>query len=137
MPLKNVCKNHHCVSCCHETEMLLLNDDVRRIEGLGFRGDFFISKFRGFKKLKNSNGRCVFHDGEQCTIYSNRPSGCRLYPVIFDEDLNRPVRDTFCPFRKEFSLSFKVRHESAKLYQELISERQANRNKNKHLERGP
>jgi Fe-S-cluster containining protein len=116
--------------------MLLLTEDVRRLENQGFKEDFFIFKFRGFKKLKNSNGRCVFHDGEQCIIYSNRPSGCRLYPIIFDEDLNRPVKDKFCPFRDEFSLPFKVRQESSKLYQKLIIERQSNSNKIKHLEGG-
>ena len=116
--------------------MLLLKDDVRRIVNLGFKEDSFTVEFRGFKKLRNSNGRCVFHDGEQCTIYPNRPLGCRLYPVIFDEDLNHPVMDRLCPFRAEFPLSSKARRESSKLYLKLISERQANNNEEKILERG-
>jgi len=105
--------------------MVLLKDDVRRIVSLGFKEDFFAVEFRGFRKLRNYNGRCIFHDGEQCTIYPSRPSGCRLYPVIFDEDLNHPVMDSLCPFRAEFPLSSKARRETSKLYLRLIGERQA------------
>jgi len=133
--LKNVCRDHRCVSCCYGTEKLLLKDDARRIMSLGFKEDFFAVELRGFKSLRNSNGRCVFHDGEQCTIYSNRPLGCRLYPVIFDEDLNHPVMDRLCPFKAEFPLSFKARQESSRLYLKLIRERQANSNEKKRLKR--
>ncbi|MDV3278390.1 MAG: YkgJ family cysteine cluster protein [Nitrososphaerales archaeon] len=107
-----------------------MEDDVRRIVSLGFKEDFAV-EFRGFKKLRNDNGRCIFHDGEQCTIYPNRPSGCRLYPVIFDEDLNHPVMDRLCPFRAEFLLSSKARREASKLYLRLTSERKANSSEKK------
>lgn len=106
--------------------MLLLKDDVQRIVNLGFKEDFFAVNVRGFNVLRNSNGRCVFHDGAQCTIYPNRPLGCRLYPVIFDENLNRPVKDGLCPFRAEFPLQFKAKEESARLYLKLLDERQTN-----------
>jgi hypothetical protein len=111
--------------------MILLKDDVRRIASLGFEEDFFAVEFSGFRKLRNNNGRCIFHDGEQCTIYPNRPSGCRLYPVIFDEDLNHPVMDRLCPFRTEFPLSSKARRETSKLYLRLIGERRASSNEKK------
>lgn len=106
-----------------------MKDDVQRIVKLGFKEDFFVVESKGFKALRNSGGRCVFHDGKQCTIYSNRPLGCRLYPVIFDENVNHPVKDRLCPFRAEFSLPFKVRQESAKLYLKLMGERQAHKEK--------
>src|SRR3990172_10265001 len=125
LPSQNVCRNHHCVSCCYGTEMLLLEDDVRRIVRLGFKEDSFAVESRGFKSLRNRDGRCVFHDGTQCTIYSDRPVGCRLYPVVFDENRNRPVMDRFCPFRAEFPLSFKALRKSSELYVKLIAERQA------------
>jgi len=117
--------------------MLLLKDDVQRIVNLGFKEDLFAVEFGGFKNLRNNNGRCVFHNGEQCTIYPNRPLGCRLYPVIFNEDLNHPVMDRLCPFRAEFPLSSKARQESAGLYLKLIGERQANNNEKKRSKRGP
>ncbi len=128
MSLKNVCRDHCGGKCCYGTEMLLLNDDVQRIVGLGFKEDFFASEFAGFKSLRNSNGRCVFHNGELCTIYPSRPVGCRRYPVIFDEDLNHPVIDKLCPFRAKFSFSFKSKRELLKLYHKLIDEREVNNN---------
>ncbi|MGA2875094.1 MAG: YkgJ family cysteine cluster protein [Nitrososphaerales archaeon] len=117
--------DHHCVACCYDTEMPLLEDDVKRLQGLGFKERFFVREKEGFKVLKNSNeGRCVFHDGKQCTIYENRPAGCKLYPVIFDEDLGRPVRDSLCPYRKEFNISLKSKKELSDVYGKLMSETQ-------------
>ncbi len=106
--------------------MLLLEDDVKRIEGLGFKENYFAVESDGFKTLRNSSGRCVFHDGKKCTIYSNRPAGCKLYPIIFDEDLNHPVKDGLCPYRDEFQLSLKAKRELSHVYLKLIDERKAN-----------
>ena len=100
--------------------MLLLEEDVQRIVSLGFKEGSFAVESDGFKMLRNSSaGRCVFHDGEQCTIYSNRPAGCRLYPIIFDEDLNRPVKDAFCPYRDEFDLTSEAKRELSDVYLKL------------------
>ena len=112
------------MSCCYETEMLLLEDDVERIVALGFKEDYFAIESDGFKMLRNSSsGRCVFHDGKKCTIYSNRPAGCKLYPIIFDEDLNHAVKDGFCPYRGEFDISLKTKRELSGVYLKLIDER--------------
>ncbi len=104
--------------------MFLLKDDIKRIVDLGFEEDYFSLDFDGFKSLKNVNGRCVFHDGKKCVIYSSRPLGCELYPVIFDEVLKRPVLDVFCPYNSKFFLSFKLRNELIHVYNKLVSERQ-------------
>jgi uncharacterized protein len=112
------------VKCCYGTEMLLLEEDVKRIAGLGYDERFFAKGKESFKVLKNSSaGRCVFHDGKQCTIYENRPKGCKLYPVIFDEDLMLPVKDELCPFRDEFGISSKSKKELSNTYSSLVSER--------------
>jgi Fe-S-cluster containining protein len=122
--LKNVCKTHHCVACCYHTEMLLLDEDVRRIIGLGFEKSYFVTSSDGFKMLKNSSeGRCVFHDGKLCTIYANRPSGCKLYPVIFNENLNRPVKDRLCPYSPEFDLTLEAKQELTDVYLRLMEEK--------------
>ena len=110
-----------------------MSDDVQRIIGLGFSENFFTAEFKGFKKLRNSQDRCVFHDGKQCTIYTNRPSGCRLYPVIFDENSSHPVLDNLCPFRAEFALSYRDRRRSAELYLRLMDERKASVDEKKRL----
>jgi Fe-S-cluster containining protein len=81
------CSN--CGICCTETEMLLAVKDIRRLEKKGFSKNYFaeIDK-QGYAVLKNRNGYCVFYDlkGHKCSVYADRPSGCRVYPVILDEE---------------------------------------------------
>ncbi len=69
--------------------MLLSDEDIRRIEEIGHRRDLFVLFDRkGYAKLKNAKGHCVFFnlESKRCIIYRWRPLGCRLYPVIFDEE---------------------------------------------------
>ncbi len=81
------CSN--CGICCTETEMLLSQKDIRRLEMKGFSKSYF-AKFdkQGYAQLKNQDGYCVFYDlkNKQCSVYFDRPSGCRVYPVILDEE---------------------------------------------------
>ena len=81
------CSN--CGLCCTETEMLLAVKDIRCIEKKGFSKSYFVEiDNQGYAVLKNRDGYCVFYDlkGRQCSVYDDRPSGCRVYPVIFDEE---------------------------------------------------
>jgi len=104
--------------------MMLLEEDVKRIVELGYAESYFVRLSDGFKILKNSKaGRCVFHDGKACTIYENRPKGCRLYPIIFDEDRKLAVKDNLCPHRSEFRVSAEARAELSGVYSRLISEK--------------
>ena len=106
------------------TEMMLTEEDVTRILTLGYPETFFARKSEGFKLLKNScEGRCVFHDGKTCTIYGYRPVGCKLYPIIYGEDLKLALRDSLCPYRKEFKISQESRRELSRVYQQLITEK--------------
>ena len=78
-----------CGDCCRETEMLLSKEDINRLEGKGYRREFFILFDKeGYAKLRNLQRHCVFYDIEnrQCKVYRDRPLGCRLYPVIYDEE---------------------------------------------------
>ncbi len=104
--------------------MILLDEDVKRIASLGYDPDFFSSTTaEGFKVLNNSKeGRCVFHDGTKCTIYEDRPKGCKLYPVVFNEDSMKAVKDDFCPYRDEFPLSWKTKKEMSNIYPKLLRE---------------
>lgn len=104
--------------------MLLLDEDIDRIAGLGYEEEFFVRESKGFKILKNSEyGRCVFHDGTQCTIYKDRPKGCSIYPIIFDEDLMSAVKDDMCPHKDHFGVTKKARLELSSVYRLLQSER--------------
>jgi Fe-S-cluster containining protein len=80
------CSN--CGICCAETEMLLATKDIKRLENRGFSRNYFaeIDK-EGYAVLRNQNGYCVFYDlkTRRCSVYDNRPLGCRIYPVVLDE----------------------------------------------------
>jgi len=97
------CSN--CGICCTETEMLLSQKDIRRLEKRGFSKNYF-AKFdrQGFAQLKNREGYCVFYDYKkcQCSVYLDRPSGCRVYPVILDEE-SGIVLDNICDSRNSIS----------------------------------
>jgi len=116
--------------------MPLLDEDVTRITRLGYDDHFFAELQNGFKVLRNSKeGRCVFHDGKKCTIYEDRPKGCKLYPIIFDIDSKSAVRDRFCPYRDEFKISAEAKRELPIIYSELMGER-SRRSKNKRKSQG-
>ena len=103
--------------------MPLLQEDIQRISGLGFKKDSFSIESKGFVLLKNSDeGRCVFHDGKQCTIYESRPTGCKLYPIVFDEESGRPGKDTLCPYRGEFPIPLSSKQELHKVYRSFVDE---------------
>ena len=110
------CLNHHCVACCLETRMPLSDLDVKRILALGYSLDCFSVETKNGRRLRNSSGRCVFlRDG--CEIYADRPEGCRLYPLIYNEDREDAEIDAFCPHGYEF----KVTTNEAKCLRNLYS----------------
>jgi Fe-S-cluster containining protein len=88
-----------CGACCIETEMLLANSDIERLERKGYSKKFFVQfDSEGYAKLQNLQDHCVFYDAEKqrCQVYRERPLGCRLYPVIYDETKGIVV-DNICP----------------------------------------
>ena len=90
-----------CGVCCKETEMLLSAADIKRLERKGYDRDFFVRfDSEGYATLRNNRGYCVFYDTEKrhCKVRANRPLGCRIYPVIYDENKGITV-DTICPSR--------------------------------------
>jgi hypothetical protein len=81
--------------------MLLAEKDINRLVNRGFSKRFFV-KFNkeGYAQLKNRQGYCVFYDAEKhrCRVYVDRPSGCRVYPVILDEQKGI-ILDEICESR--------------------------------------
>ena len=93
------CSN--CGVCCTETEMLLSEKDITRLEKKGFSKNYFVKYDKqGYAQLKNREGYCVFYNPKkrQCNVYADRPSGCRVYPVILDEEKGI-VLDDICDSR--------------------------------------
>jgi len=103
--------------------MPLSNEDIEKIKGLGFSCDYFVVNMDNWLQLKNNDGRCVFNDGRQCLIYENRPEGCRLYPITYDEDENCAVLDEDCPHRNSFKISKAKLKMASLLVEKLKSER--------------
>ena len=88
-----------CGLCCQETEMLLSNEDIKRLDGVtGLRQKFTRQDNRGYVRLRNREGFCIFYDREKhrCRVYQHRPSGCRVYPIVYDER-EGVVVDSLCP----------------------------------------
>jgi uncharacterized protein len=93
------CSN--CGVCCTETEMLLSKKDIDRLEKKGYNQNQFVNfDKQGYAVLKNREGYCVFYDikNRKCSVYADRPSGCRVYPVILDEDTGI-ILDNICQSR--------------------------------------
>ena len=101
------CSN--CGVCCTETEMLLSKKDIKRLESAGFNQNQFVKYDKqGYAQLKNLDGYCIFYDlkNRQCSVYVNRPAGCRVYPVILHED-SGIILDNICQSRESITLSEK------------------------------
>ncbi len=101
------CSN--CGVCCTETEMLLSKKDIKRLEKSGFKqNQFVIFDRNGYAQIRNLEGYCFFYDrlNHQCSVYSDRPAGCRVYPVILDEETGI-ILDDICESRKSITQSEK------------------------------
>jgi len=96
------CIRHNCIKCCIDTQMPLTREDIKRISSLGYKIKNFAVKIGKEWKLRNKLGRCYFLGENGCKIYDFRPEGCRLYPLIYDEEHDKPILDELCPYREEF-----------------------------------
>ena len=101
--MQNPCLDHSCSKCCYKTEMTLTNEDIDRISDLGYK-NFFVFK-NGYYQLVNVHGHCIFLKKDLCSIYPNRPEGCKLYPLILDTDTGEAFLHEFCPYNEEFDFS--------------------------------
>ncbi|MEM2534578.1 MAG: YkgJ family cysteine cluster protein [Candidatus Nezhaarchaeales archaeon] len=88
-----------CGKCCYDTKMPLTKRDVERIKKIGYPEEYFVDRRGRIPRLKNMKGHCVFLDPRTnaCIIYPDRPEGCRLYPLIYDEEKDSIVVDPLCP----------------------------------------
>ncbi len=119
----SICLENKCIRCCCHTNMHLTDEDITQIMSRGYNVAFFVKKHDGWLQLRNKNGRCVFHTGTCCSIYAYRPWGCRLYPIVYDIDIQSAIYDSECPFSLEFPLDTQQRTEIKKLVAVLFKER--------------
>ena len=101
------CVKHTCTLCCRDTNMPLTLADMERLTSRGERLEAFSQpdeEDQGYIRLVNTEkGECYFlaPDG-RCRVQADKPEGCRLYPFIYDMDKDAVLRDSFCPFNREF-----------------------------------
>ena len=101
----SICRSHNCSQCCRDTEMSLIYKDITQIEDIGIDRTFFVIEAKGWLQLRNFGGKCIFLKNGLCSIYKQRPQGCRLYPLIYDEKIVSAVLDDECPYTNEFNIS--------------------------------
>lgn len=104
------CARHACSECCHDTEMPLTEDDAARLVALGHaRAAFSRVLPDGTLALRTrdeprADGKrpCFFLRDGLCSVYDDRPAGCRTYPFVLTPE-GRLARDEDCPWRAEFA----------------------------------
>lgn len=95
-----------CGQCCLNTEMLLSQNDIKRLESLGYSRKEFTVEKQDFIFLRNINGHCFFLDPKtmKCKVYDYRPTGCKFYPIIYSIREKRCVVDEDCPMSHTVTL---------------------------------
>jgi len=109
--------------------MLLSNSDIQKIEKKGYNRNYFVKSKKGWLKLKNNDGKCVFHNGKICLIYESRPKGCKLYPLIFNKEYKSAVVDEDCQYEDSFRFNKKDVNQLYRLITQMISERKNRKKK--------
>jgi Fe-S-cluster containining protein len=131
--MSNCCLETKCIQCCIDTNMILSYHDIETIQNMGYDYQFFVSEHNNWLQLKNNKGRCVFHNGTQCTIYDKRPEGCTLYPVVYNKDTKSAILDSECPQRHCFHL-IKSKEQLFNLIATLEHERNQRQKKRRNQE---
>lgn len=101
--LEAPCLEKGCSACCKGTEMPLSEEDLERLGKLGHDPRAFsLASTDGLLCLRNVNGRCYFLAADGlCTVYDDRPEGCRLYPLVLSEETGEAVLDHDCPHKED------------------------------------
>lgn len=118
------CRRHRCALCCIGTQMSLTHQDINRITKAGYHPSAFIIHEEGEWRLANQHeqGPCVFLNDKKCQIYETRPTGCRIYPLVFNETRRQAVIDLLCPFSNEFQITEVDRENLFTLIKQLDNE---------------
>lgn len=113
------CQENACRLCCFDTRMPLLESDIERLEAKTGASRKEFSKpdeETQTPRLRNIDGHCTFLGETGCTVYEDRPAGCRLYPLVLDPDTHQGVLDPECPHTK----GFRVRPRDRAALKELV-----------------
>jgi uncharacterized protein len=102
--------------------MPLTEDDLKRIEKLGFERADFTVEAEGETRLRNVKKACFFLREGMCIVYEGHPEGCRIYPLVYDLDAHKFIYDTVCPHSAEFKATREDKERLKRLIRRLDSE---------------
>ena len=80
----SICAQHNCSICCHDREVVLTHEDVSRLLTMGHYEQTFARPSRhghNLKELVFLGGECIFLKTGKCSVYYNRPTACRIFPM--------------------------------------------------------
>lgn len=116
------CLANACSACCHDTEMLLTEADVARLSALR-PGPFWFRADDGYMQLRTRDAPgapCWFLEGGRCSVWADRPEGCRAYPAVWDG--RRTLLDArHCPHTGDFALRGSLRGLAGRLESERVA----------------
>ncbi len=96
--------------------------DIRRLQALGFNVKDFVVDRGGERRLKNRDGRCFFLTDEGCSVYEDRPTGCRFYPMVLGDD-GEVIVDPDCSHSGMFTVGEVEASELVEFIQKLKKEK--------------
>lgn len=99
--------------------MLLTEADAARLPTEGF------SEVDGYLQLRTQDKEgdpCFFLRAGKCSVYDDRPEGCRLYPIVTDGE-TAFLDDEHCPHSAKFPIPPRLRDQAVRLGRTLEAER--------------
>jgi len=123
--------------CCRSLTLILMPYDIVRLKNcLGITSTEFLEKYTEWHvgaatglpvvTLKSENGACPFVTEKGCSVYSDRPASCRLYPLVRmrsrEEEYYHVVYEDFCEGhkqQKEWTVREWIENQGVKVYNEM------------------
>ena len=135
------CLRHGCSRCCRNTEMPISIEDATHISTQLKRpiAEFTkpLTETEGVLELANNptTMACVFLVTDSadidaagiCSIHEIRPTGCKIYPAILDQN-NKVWMDDICPHSTEFAHPTNEVREQLLVLDSLITAQAKSRN---------
>ena len=81
--------------------MPLSINDIKRLKRLGYNVNEFVVTVDGERRLRNIDGHCFFLLYGKCKVYEDRPTGCKIYPLVVDYSGNTLI-DPDCRYSDKF-----------------------------------
>ncbi len=123
--------------CCRSLTLILMPYDIVRLKNcLGMSSTEFLEKYTEWHvgaatglpvvTLKPENDACPFVTEKGCSVYSDRPASCRLYPLVRmrspEEEYYHIVYEDFCEGhrqQKEWSVKEWIEDQGAEIYNRM------------------